>query len=63
MACRPAHDGQLSIVPVTAAGARTTSVIQYRTASSRRPAATRAVIRSAGPEASGRVPGITHGAS
>ncbi len=62
-ACRPAHIGEFSIIGSISAGARTTSVIQNRTASARRPAATSAVIRPDGSSASSRVPGIIYGAS
>jgi hypothetical protein len=62
-ACRPGHIGEFSIVGSISAGAPITSVIQYLTASARRPAATSAVIRPDGSSATSRVPGITNGAS
>jgi hypothetical protein len=62
-ASRAGHSGESSIIAMPSAGAWTTSVIQNRTASDRRPQETISVIRGPGFSATSRAPAIMYGAS
>src|SRR5579862_3791442 len=63
IASRPDQNGAPSIPATICAGNRTTSVIQNRTASPRRPASTNEVIVAEGSVGTSRVPGMMNGAS